>query len=406
MSKVIDGLRRAVLADAEAARTDGQLLECFISRCDEAAVAALVRRHGPMVWGVCRRLLPYHDAEDAFQATFLVLVRKATSILPREMIAHWLYGVAHQTALKARATTAKRGAREQQVKEMPEPEARVESDLWRELQPLLDQELARLPEKYRVAIVLCDLVGKSRKEAARQLKIPEGTLSSRLTTARKLLAKRLTRHGLAMSGGALAALLAEKVSASVPASVASSTIKAATLMAAGSVATDVISVQVAALMEGVLKTMLFTKLKLTTAVLLAAVLLVVGYGVVMAPAQTGRPTPAPVETKREPRVKWEYKAIAGRSIEQLAPPESKDKLTDGLNALGEQGWELVTVEPNASWGLGGGGFGGGNAGAGRGAGGGGFGGGGGGGGRGAGNAGFGGGARVGLLSVYLFKRPK
>src|SRR6266849_2438589 len=106
-----------------------------------------------MVWGVCRRdLRNYHDAEDAFQATFLVLVRKAASIASPELLANWLYGVAHQTALKARATTAKRRARERQVTEMPEP-AVTEQDLWHDLQPLLDQELSRLPDKYRVAIV-------------------------------------------------------------------------------------------------------------------------------------------------------------------------------------------------------------------------------------------------------------
>src|SRR5207302_2960368 len=116
---------------------------------DEAAFAALVQQHGPMVWGVCRRLLAnHHDAEDAFQATFLVLVRKAASVVPREMVANWLYGVAHQTALKARATTARRRAREKQVPDMPEPAAAPQK-LWDDLQPLLDQELSRLPDKYR-----------------------------------------------------------------------------------------------------------------------------------------------------------------------------------------------------------------------------------------------------------------
>src|SRR6266480_492971 len=142
MSEVIQHLRRAVLPPDGAGTTDGQLLEDYISRRDEAALAALVRRHGPMVWGVCRRVLGnYHDAEDAFQATFLVLVRRAASIASRELLANWLYGVAHRTALKARATAARRGAREKQVTEMPEPEA-VERDHRRDLQPLLDQELS------------------------------------------------------------------------------------------------------------------------------------------------------------------------------------------------------------------------------------------------------------------------
>jgi len=120
MSEVIQRLRRAALLRDGAGLTDGQLLDDYISRGEPAALADLIRRHGPMVWGVCRRVLHnYHDAEDAFQATFLVLVRKATSILPREMVANWLYGVAHQTAVKARATASKRKLRERQVTEMP-----------------------------------------------------------------------------------------------------------------------------------------------------------------------------------------------------------------------------------------------------------------------------------------------
>src|SRR5919204_5156196 len=122
MNSVIEHLRRAALRDS-AGLGDRELLGCFIERHDEAAFAALVKRHGPMVWGVCRRLLSHHDAEDAFQATFLVLVRKAASIVPREMVANWLYGVAHQTALKARATAAKRRGRGREGVEGPETAA-------------------------------------------------------------------------------------------------------------------------------------------------------------------------------------------------------------------------------------------------------------------------------------------
>src|SRR5262249_39743179 len=147
-----------------------------------------------------------HDAEDAFQATFLVLVRKAGSIVHREKVANWLYGVAHQTALKARATAARRASREKQVTAMPEPALEDEGH-WHDLDVAVDQELSRLPDKYRTVLVLCDLQGKTRKEAARQLKLPEGTIASRLATARSMLAKRLARHGLPVSGAALAALL-------------------------------------------------------------------------------------------------------------------------------------------------------------------------------------------------------
>jgi RNA polymerase sigma factor (sigma-70 family) len=266
---VMQHLRRTVLLQDGAGLTDGQLLGYFIEQRDDDAFAALVRRHGPMVWGVCRRLLSQHDAEDAFQATFLVLVRKAASIVPRERIANWLYGVAHRTALLARRTATRRGAREKQVTEMPEP-AVADQDLWRDLQPLLDQELGRLPDTSREVIVLCDLEGKTRSEAARQLGLPEGTIGSRLARARTMLAKRLARHGLMVSGGALAAALSQDVaSASVPPSVVSSTIRAATLVAAGkAAAAGGISAKVAALTEGALKAMLFAKLKITVTVLL------------------------------------------------------------------------------------------------------------------------------------------
>ncbi len=279
MNKVVDYLRRAVLADGEVDLTDGQLLEHFVSHHDEAAVTALIRRHGPMVWGLCRRVLRgHHDAEDAFQATFLVFVRKAASITPKEMVANWLYGVAHQIALKARATLAKRRTREKQVMYTPEPKAETERELWRDLQPVLDQELSRLPDKYRVALILCDLEGKTRKEAARQLKIPEGTLSSRLATAKRMLAKRLARQGLAATGGSVTAVLSQKAAlASVPASVLSSTIKAATLVATGKVTVaGLISTKAAALTEAMMKSMLLTKLVKATLLLLGMVILASG----------------------------------------------------------------------------------------------------------------------------------
>src|SRR6516162_4309165 len=234
-SEVIRHLRRAVLLRDGAGLTDGQLLEDYMSRRDEAALEALVHRHGPMVWGVCRRVLRnYHDAEDAFQATFLVFVRKSASIASRELLANWLYGVAHQTALKARATVAKRRTRERQVTEMPEPEV-THQEVWHDLQPVLDEELSRLPDKYRVPIVLCDLEGKTRKEAAQLVGWPEGTVAGRLATARKMAA--MLTHNAA--------------SACASPSVVSSTIQAATSLAAGqAAASGVISVNVAALTEG------------------------------------------------------------------------------------------------------------------------------------------------------------
>jgi RNA polymerase sigma factor (sigma-70 family) len=267
---IIQHLRRTLRQDKDGL-TDGQLLEAFVAHQDAAALESLVRRHGPMVLGVCRRILrDPHDAEDAFQATFLVLARKAAAVSPRALVGNWLYGVAHTTAIRLRATNAKRRTRERQVVDMPEREA-VQHDLHDDLLQRLDEELARLPDRFRVPIVLCDLEGRSRKEVARQLKIPEGTLSSRLTTARRLLAKRMTRHGFSVSGGALALAVAhETTSAAVPATLVSSTVKAATLTTTG-----LISVQVAALTQGVLKTMFLTKMK-TILVFIATVVVIGG----------------------------------------------------------------------------------------------------------------------------------
>ena len=168
------------------ALTDGELLARFLSSRDPAALAALVRRHAPMVWGVCCRLLHNHqDAEDAFQATFLVLVKKAAGV-PRHAVANWLYGVARQTAIRLRALAAKRGRRESQVVNMPElrgQESGVRDRDGSDLQAVLDEELGRLPNHYRGVLVLCDLEGMTRKEAARQLAIPEGSVASRLARA-------------------------------------------------------------------------------------------------------------------------------------------------------------------------------------------------------------------------------
>ena len=272
MTAFVQELRCGMVQRDGAAFNDGQVLEAYISHRDQTALADLVLRHGPMVWGVCRRVLSnHHDAEDAFQATFLVLVRKAASIVPREMVANWLYGVAHQTALKARATAAKRKGRERQVATMPEPAA-IDQNLQPDLQPLLDDELSRLPDKYRVLIVLCDLEGKTRKEAARQLGVPEGTVAGRLARARTMLARRLTQRGITLTSGALALLSQSVGSADVPLALISSTIKVATLVAVGqAAAAGAISVKVAALTEGVIKAMFITKLMKATAVLVLAV---------------------------------------------------------------------------------------------------------------------------------------
>jgi RNA polymerase sigma factor (sigma-70 family) len=279
--RVMDHLRRAVFAGEAADLSDGRLLTRFIEHRDEAAFEVLVRRHGPMVLGVCRRVLrTLADAEDAFQATFLVLVRKSASIQSRDTVANWLYGVAYNVALKARTLNARRGSRERQVAQMPEPEAVSQEAFGPDLQPLLDQELSRLPEKYRLPIVLCDLEGKSRKDAAQQLRLAEGTLSSRLTRARAKLARRLGRRGLVLPAAAVGAVLAQKAApACVPMPLVSSTVQCAMALVAGPAAGCMISAPVAALTEGVLKAMLLRKLKLVLLGVLTAGLVFTGAAV-------------------------------------------------------------------------------------------------------------------------------
>jgi RNA polymerase sigma factor (sigma-70 family) len=274
-SKAIRHLRRIAILREGADLTDRQLLEHYLRSQDDTALAALVRRHAPMVWGVCSRILGnHHDAEDAFQATFLVFLRKAAVIASRELLANWLYGVARCTALKARNTAARRKKREKQVTEMPEPQV-AERDVFEDLRPTLDAALSHLPARYGALIVLCDLEGKTRKEAARQLGLPEGTVASRLTRARVLLARRLAQRNVALSGGVLASMLALDAAARcVPRGLVSSTIQAAYCLAAGkAVAAEVISAKVAALTEGVLKTMLWTRLKTVIGGALMVVLL-------------------------------------------------------------------------------------------------------------------------------------
>jgi RNA polymerase sigma factor (sigma-70 family) len=270
-------LRRAALGLHGGGLSDGQLLRAFLHNHDECAFEALVRRHGAMIMGVCRRVLRHaHDAEDAFQATFLVLVRRAVSLAGREIVGDWLHGVALRTALKARTAQAQRRGKEMR---MARPEA-VAADLTPEWHALLDQELQGLPEKYRVPIILCELEGRTHQEAARQLGCPVGTLSGRLSRARAMLAQRLTRRGIALSAGVLAASLCpDATGAGVRPSLIGSTVKAATQIAAGQAAAGTVSSQVAALTEGVVRVMLVNKLKTLGAVVLAVAFLGVSMGV-------------------------------------------------------------------------------------------------------------------------------
>jgi RNA polymerase sigma factor (sigma-70 family) len=258
-------LGQALLRRDGADLTDAQLLTRFAEQGEEAAFEALFRRHAPMVLGVCRRLLRHaQDAEDAVQVVFLVLARKAASVRPREAVANWLYGVAYKAALKARSAAARR--KERQVADLPEPPAPpgVRDDL----APLLHRELSRLPDKYRAVLVLCDLEGQTRRDAARQLGCPEGTVCGRLARARTLLARRLTRSGLALSAAALETLIAaDAAPACVPAPLLAATMRSVSLRAAGAGA---VSPQVLALAQGVRRALFLSKVKVAAAALSVA----------------------------------------------------------------------------------------------------------------------------------------
>lgn len=207
--------------------TDSELLESFVRNRDESSFAHLLHRHGPMVLRVCRQTLANEaDAEDAFQATFLVLVRKAASVRPRNRLGNWLYGVAHTTALKARAMNARRSMKEREAARHPNDE--TAGDEWQHLHRQLHAELARLPDKYRVVIVLCDLEGVPLKDVARQLGCPIGTVGTRVVRGRLLLGRRLAQRGLTVSASLLAVLLGQgTASASVPDALAESTLSIA-----------------------------------------------------------------------------------------------------------------------------------------------------------------------------------
>jgi RNA polymerase sigma factor (sigma-70 family) len=338
---VLHHLRHVVFPPDGGDRTDGELLDCFLARHEEPAFEALVRRHGRMVLGVCRRILRNgHDAEDAFQATFLVLVRKAAGLLSRQTVGDWLYGVAYHTALKARAAAIRREAMERRRREMPTPDQR--DDVWEDLRPLLDQEIQRLPARYRLPVVLCDLEEKTRKEAALHLGWAEGTLSSRLARARVLLARRLARHGGAvLSGGAVALTLAQNTArACVPTSLAASTVKAATLVAAGHAATvGAISAPVAALTKGVLKAMFLTKLK--TVLVFLLVLGFTGAGAGLLTHQVLAQKRVPEEGKEKPSFKGNPADPTEFTGLVLSVDAAKNTLTISSKQVGHQSFEVA-----------------------------------------------------------------
>jgi RNA polymerase sigma factor (sigma-70 family) len=268
-----------------------------------------------------------HDAEDAFQATFLVLIRRAAAVVPRGLVGNWLYGVAYRTALEAKGMRARRKAKEGQVTPPRDTANVLDEAAQRERLQLLDQELSRLPERYRVPIVLCDLEGKTHREAARLLGCPEPTLSTRLLRARKLLARRLSARGVAWASGTLALLLSGEAARALSVPLVTSTVHAATAVAAGQAV--VVSARVAALAEGVVKSMLLNRLKALVVLGAVAVgLLALGAGL------------------GQRRVLAEKPALPARAAAKLAAREKgpAEVQKETLRQLEAVKWNLLRVE--------------------------------------------------------------
>ncbi len=308
--------------------SDGQLLHRFAVDGEEEAFAALVRRHGPMVLGVCRRILRHGcDAEDAFQVTFLVLFRRARALDRAGSLANYLYTVAYHAALKARANRSRRRQCEKEVRDMPQTPA-ASAQLWTDLQPILDEELTRLPDRYRAAVVLCYLQGKTNEEAARLLGCATGTIKSRLARARDLLRTRLARRGVALSGGLLAALLAEHATAAVPSELAAAALRTTLLVGAGEG-----TAAAAALADGVLKLLFVTRAKVATGLLFALGTFLIAAGAwtrpsraesaAESPASAVAPAaaaPAPPAPRASAKAETAQTTVTGRVLDPAGKP--------------------------------------------------------------------------------------
>jgi RNA polymerase sigma factor (sigma-70 family) len=307
MTRALNDICQLAEAQSGGDLTDRYLLDRFASLKDEAAFAQLVRRHGPMVLALCRRVLRNrHDAEDAFQAAFLVLARKARSVRWQDSAGGWLFRVAYHLALKMRAKAGRQRTRA--VTEVAGPEPTNDQPDW-ELRSILEEELSRLPEKYRVALLLGHWEGRSRAEAALQLGWKEGAVKIRLERGRELLRARLARRGLAPSALVLASLL--KPDTTLPASLVAATASTARLFSLGKLAAgEAASQSAATLAAGVLKTMMLTRLKI--AALLAVAVAITSVGVTLGAIRAFAKTPGdavpdgpPAQQQQRPEARTE-----------------------------------------------------------------------------------------------------
>jgi RNA polymerase sigma factor (sigma-70 family) len=295
---------------------DEHLLHAFLAEHDDNAFAVLVRRYGPMVLGTCRRVLQRaEDAEDVFQAVFLLLARNAATLREKTALASWLHGTAYRLAMTAKRSAARRRKHEAQASTRP-PAGPAEELSWREVRTLLDEEIARLPEIYRSVFVLCSLESVSREEAARRLGLKEGTVSSRLTEARKRLQRRLTRRGVELTAVLAAATLATQTASALPPVLMASTIEAALATATGQGLTGIVSTAVIDMVQGAAFAATLSKAKMVTVLLLTATLLAgVGAWTCLTLA-----TPQVAERQEEPA-----KSPALATKDRRAPREDKGK---------------------------------------------------------------------------------
>ena len=323
LGNILVRLRQAALGACQAA--DHDLLQHFILQGDESAFTMLVKRYGPMVLGLCLRILRHRqDAEDVFQAVFLVLARKAGTIRQRESLAGWLHRVAYRTAMKLRVANARRHARSLPLFDVPQPGPGPDLTFW-ETQRALEEELERLADKYRAPLLLCCVQGRSRDEAARQLGWSVGVLRGRLDRGRELLRARLARRGMALSAVLLPLGISAKSEAAVLPALLSPTIQAALHAAHVPVAAGA-SAQAAALAQGVIQAMFLTKMKMLVTGLVMLALLGTGAGVLTYRVQAQVLDP---DTKSLPRRQPPQKktpALGGGGSKEMDPAQMKREI--------------------------------------------------------------------------------
>jgi RNA polymerase sigma factor (sigma-70 family) len=331
-------LHRLRAAQGEAALPDKALLQRFRKEGDQAAFEVLLWRYGPMVWGLGRRLLgTEQDAEDVFQATFLVLARRAGAVGKPGSLGSWLHQVAFRLALRVRAKAAKRTAAEKRrpsLSTAAPPATPTDLAARRQLRAVVDEEVAGLPGKYRAPVILCYLQGKTYAEAAEQLNLPKGTVSIRLLRARQLLRGRLTRRGLAFPAGALAGLLAQEAApAMVPGHLVGSAFRAGISFAGGQAVTGaVVSAQAVCLMKGVLQAMFWTRVKIATAV----VLTVLGVGLGLWAYQPAAAETSDRGTRAAPKP-------AGKAADKDKTGRPKDLIPALVEALQDEDAEIRDI---------------------------------------------------------------